>query len=157
MEEFYNAFAEVIMQKNCYIRLDQGVEEDVLYPELLLFEETVCGEVYDTQLEELLGYVAKRGYRIAMNFYAPDVVLGNVAVKIRDRWFAFGECINQSARESQEGQYVTEIWPLKYVLPNLLQMEVKLRYAIPIRPQTQQPPYLHNFYQNERGTLTNHS
>ena len=139
MEQFYNALADVIVQKNFYaVWLDNGVEEDVLYPELLLFEEAICGELHNSQLEELLEYVVEKGYRIMMNFYAPDVVLGNVAVKISDRWFAFGECINESARNSQEEPYVSEIWPLKYVLPNLHQMEVKIRYAILIRPQTYQ-------------------
>jgi len=131
MEQFYSALAEVIREKNYGLYwLDDGVKGDILYPELLLFEETICGELHNFELEEFLEYVVEKGYRIMMNFYAPDVVLGNVAVKIHDRWFAFGECRN----ESQEEQYVTEIWPLKYVLPNLRQMEVKLiRYAIPLR------------------------
>jgi len=149
MEQFYNVLADVIFLKNCYVRWDRGVEEDVLYPELLLFEETVSNEVYDSQLEALLGYMVERGYKIVMNFYAPDIVLGNVAVKIHDRWFAFGECINQGARESQEGQYVTEIWPLKYVLPQLRQMEVKPRYTIPIHPQAQQTT-IHKSYEGLR-------
>lgn len=140
MEEFYNALTDVIIQKNCYIRLGPGVEEDVLYPEVLLFDTTIFSEIVEDQLEPLLQCVAARGYRIVMNFYESEVVLGNVAVKINDKWFAFGECINQGARESWEGKYVTEIWPLKQVIPNLRQMEVKLRYAIPIRPQTKQPP-----------------
>jgi len=135
MEQFYNTLADVIIQKNCYVWLGPGVEEDILYPEVLLFEETVCGDVYDDQLESLLQCVAERGYRLVMNFHAPDVVLGNVAVKIKDRWFAFGECRNEAAREPLEGQYVTEIWPLKQVLPNLSKMEVKPSYIIPIRPQ----------------------
>lgn len=139
MEEFYNTLADVIIQKNCCVWLGPGVEEDIPYPELLLFEETVCGEVYDDQLESLLQYVAERGYRIVMNFHAPDVVLGNVAVKIHDKWFAFGECINQSARESQWGEYVTEIWSLKQVISSLRQMQVKLRYAIPIHPMQKWP------------------
>lgn len=103
MEQFYNALADVIIQKDFGLYLGHGIEEDILHPELLLFEEALCGEVYDTQLELLLEYVAERGYCIVMNFSAADIVHGNVAVKIKDRWFAFGECINQSARESQEG------------------------------------------------------
>jgi hypothetical protein len=132
MEQFYDALADVILQKDFCLWLDHGVEEDILYPELFLFDTTLCGDVYDDQLESLLEDVAERGYRIIMNFHASDVVLGNVAVKIRDRWFAFGECINQGVREKWEGQYVTEIWPLRNVLPNLGDNEVKPRYTIPI-------------------------
>jgi transcription initiation factor IIE alpha subunit len=134
MEEYYNTLADVLFQKDYCAWLGPGVEEDILHPEVVLFEMTLCGELYDDQLEQLLGYVAERGYRIIMNFHAPDVVLGNVAVKIHEKWFAFGECINQSTRESQEGEYVTEIWPLKQVILNLQQMEVKPRCVFPIRP-----------------------
>jgi len=135
MEQFYNAMADVIMQKNYYALIDDSVEEDIICPELLLFEEDVCVEPTESQLEEFLEYVVEKGYRIVMNFYAPDVVLGNVAVKIHDKWFAFGQCRN----DDWVGECVTEIWSLKYVLPNLRYMEVKLRYTIPIRPQQGQP------------------
>jgi len=134
MEQFYNVMADVIVQKNYDAWIDHGVEVAIHYPELFLFEESICGGPYDTELEELLGYVVERGYRIVMNFCAPGMVLGSIAVRIRDKWFAFGECRNEGARESEEGHYVTEIWSLKYVLPNLRQLKVKLRYAIPIRP-----------------------
>jgi len=130
MEQFYDALASVIREKNYCVWLDSYLEEGFPNPEWLLFEESVCGEPYDTELEEFLGYVVEKDYRIVMNFYAPDVVLGNVAVKINGRWFAFGECRN----ENPEEQFVTEIWPLKYVLPKMRQMEVKLRYAVSIRP-----------------------
>lgn len=133
MEQFYNTLADVMILKNCCVRLGPGVEDDIVYPEVLLFDTTLSGEVYDDQLESLLQDAAERGYRIVKNFHASDVVLGNVSVKINDKWFAFGECINQSTKESHEGQYVTEIWPLRQVVPNLRQMEVKLRYAFPIR------------------------
>jgi hypothetical protein len=33
-----------------------------------------------------------KGWKIIMNFMAPDCILGNVAVKLGDKWFAIGEC-----------------------------------------------------------------
>ncbi len=83
IEKFYNTLADLIVQKDFDLYLGHGIEEDILHPELLLFEDTICGEVYDTQLELLLEYAAERGYRIVMNFYASDVVIGNVVVRIR--------------------------------------------------------------------------
>jgi len=75
-----------------------------------------------------LRHVAEKGYEIAMNFYASDVILGNVAVKIDDKWFAFGECRNEGKFE----QYITEIWPLSFVLSDLQSKEVQLRYVVSV-------------------------
>lgn len=130
MEQFYNAMADVIFQKNYSIYLGERREVGIPYPEMFVFEESIYSEPYDDTVEEMLGHVVAKGFRIAMDFYAPDILNGNLTVKIRDKWFAFGDCRNENTKE----QYPTEIWPLKYVLPNLRQLEVKLRYAIPILP-----------------------
>src|SRR5208283_393667 len=46
----------------------------------------------DECLKTVLRVLAGKGYEIAFNFTAPDAFLGNVAVKIGDKWFAIGEC-----------------------------------------------------------------
>jgi hypothetical protein len=51
---------------------------------------------------------------IIMNFMTPDRILGNVAVKLGDKWFAIREC-----RKDEDIPYVAQIWPLKYVLPRI--------------------------------------
>jgi hypothetical protein len=86
---------------------------------------------YDDSIEIMLGFMVKKGYEIMMNFLEKDVILGNVAVKLGDRWFAFGQCRNDI---EENEQYTTEIWPLKYVLPRIHQMEVKLMRAIFMKP-----------------------
>jgi hypothetical protein len=61
-----------------------------------------------------------------MKFMASDCILGNVAVKIGDKWIAIGQC-----RKNEDGiSYVAQIWPLKYILPRINKMEVKLRCAM---------------------------
>ncbi|MGB9756272.1 MAG: hypothetical protein ACPLVJ_00615, partial [Candidatus Bathyarchaeales archaeon] len=79
-------------------------------------------------VHELLRQLARKGWQIIINFMARDCILGNVAVKIGDKWFAFGQ-----ARKDENGEpYVAEIWPIKYVLPNLSKMEIKPEFYIPI-------------------------
>lgn len=106
-------------------------EPFVLHPEieLVVFEDILYSDPNDPEpVHELLKTLACRGWQITMNFMASDCLLGNVAVKIGDKWFAFGQC-----RKDEEGEpYVAEIWPLKYVLLNLSKMEVKPSYTFPI-------------------------
>jgi hypothetical protein len=59
---------------------------------------------------------------------APDCILGNVAVKFGDKWFAIGEC-----RKNEDGiPYVAQIWPLKYTLPRINKIEVKPQQTFPV-------------------------
>jgi hypothetical protein len=61
--------------------------------ELIVFEDILHADpAYPEPLEELLQCLIKRGWKIIMNFMAPDCILGNVAVKLGDKWFAIGEC-----------------------------------------------------------------
>ena len=41
--------------------------------------------------------------------------MGNVAVKLGDKWFAIGEC----RKDEDDVPYVAQIWPLKYILPKI--------------------------------------
>jgi len=130
MEQFYMEMAKVMKEKNHGFWLEgygtlnnQPIEE-------ILFEQGFYIDPNDYEpTHEMLKTVAKRGYPIIMNFHAPDVILGNVAVKIKDKWFAFGQCKNDI---DQKEIYATEIWPLKYIIPRIKQMEIKLGFSISV-------------------------
>ena len=130
MEQFYTEMAKVMKEKNHGFWLegygalnDQQIEE-------ILFEQGFYVDPNDYEpTHEMLETVAKRGYPIIMNFYAPDVILGNLAVKIKERWFAFGQCKNDI---DQKEIYATEIWPLKYIVVHMSHIEVKLRVSISV-------------------------
>ena len=130
MEQFYIEMAKVMKEKNHGFWLegygtlkDQPIEE-------ILFEQGFYVNPNDYEsTHEMLETLTERGYPIVMNFYAPDVILGNLAVKIIDRWFAFGQCKNDIDKKEI---YATEIWPLKYVVVYMSQMEVKLRVSISV-------------------------
>jgi hypothetical protein len=97
--------------------------------ELILFEDIIHADpAYPDPLHELLTCLIKRGWKIIMNFMAPDCILGNVAVKFGDKWFAIGEC-----RKNEDGiPYVAQIWPLKYTLPRINKIEVKPQQTFPV-------------------------
>jgi len=91
-----------------------------------LSSRTFCTPtLHPETLEDLLLHLIKKGWKIIMNFMAPDCLLGNVAVKLGDKWIAIGQC-----RKNENGlPYVAQIWPLKYVLPRIRKMEIKPKFA----------------------------
>jgi hypothetical protein len=99
--------------------------------ELIIFEDVLHADPkYPEPLHELLMCLIERGWKIIMNFMAPDCILGNVAVKLGDRRFAIGEC-----RKDRDGiPYVAQIWPLKYILPRIKKMEIKPKHTFSITP-----------------------
>ena len=131
MEQFYIEMAKVMKEKNHGFWLEgygalknQPIEE-------ILFEQGFYIDPNDYEpTHEMLETVAKRGYPIIMNFHAPDVILGNLAVKIKDKWFAFGQCKNDI---DQKEIYATEIWPLKYILPRMKFLQVTLKFSVSIQ------------------------
>jgi hypothetical protein len=90
--------------------------------ELIVFEDILHADPsYPDPLHEFLMCLIDKGWKIIMNFRAPDCILGNLAVKLGDKWFAIGEC-----RKTEDGiPYVAQIWPLKYILPRIHKMEIK--------------------------------
>lgn len=128
IEKFYNDFAQVLTEIPSMIAVGSSDYEDVHDPDLLLFDTHFCYEPFDYQAEEFLSEMIKKGYEIVMNFQAEDVILGNVAVRIKDKWFAFGRCKN----DPMEGQWVMDIWSLKHVLTNLRKMEITIQNAFAI-------------------------
>jgi len=130
MEQFYIEMAKVMKEKNHGFWLEGfGTLENQPIEEIL-FEQGFYVDPNDYEpTHEMLETLTERGYPIIMNFYAPDVILGNLAVKIIDKWFAFGQCKNDI---DQKEIYTTEIWPLKYVLPRVKQMLIKPRFSLSI-------------------------
>ena len=128
MEQFYMEMAKVMKEKNHGFWLEGfGTLENQPIEEIL-FEQGFYVDPNDYEpTHEMLETVAKRGYPIIMNFHAPDVILGNLAVKIKDKWFAFGQCKNDI---DQKEIYATEIWPLKFILPNMKKIEVSPKFSI---------------------------
>ena len=128
IEKFYSVIADVLREKGSMVSVGGSDYADVKDPDLLLFDVHLCYEPFGYMAELFLLDVMKRGYDVLMNFQAADVILGNVAVKIKDRWFAFGQCKN----DSEAGPYVMDIWSLKHVLTNLKKMEATIRYVLPV-------------------------
>jgi len=94
--------------------------------ELIVFEDVLHADpVYPDPLHEFLMCLTDKGWKIIMNFMASDCILGNVAVKLGDKWFAIGEC----RRNRDDIPYVAQIWPLKYVLPRIHKMEIKPQHT----------------------------
>jgi hypothetical protein len=123
MEHFYDDLAEVLKKEGVIAFCEAtAAQEEVDNPDLLVFDQGMEFEKHDNQGEELLQGMLKEGYEILLNFQAADVILGNVVVKLEDRWFAFGQCRN----DPHAGPYVTDIWPLKYVLMRLPKTETGL-------------------------------
>jgi len=130
MEQFYMEMAKVMKEQNHGFWLEgYGILQNQPIEEIL-FEQGFYVAPSDYEpTHEMLETLTERGYPIVMNFYAPDVILGNLAVKIKDRWFAFGQCKNDI---DQKEIYATEIWPLKDVMVGLKCNEIKLRFSISI-------------------------
>jgi len=91
---------------------------DVFWRNHFGFWTEACSELNEPYIPrpdvELLTCLIERGWKIIMNFVAPDCILGNIAVKLGDKWFAIGEC----RRDKDCIPYVAQIWPLKYILPH---------------------------------------
>ena len=130
MEQFYMEMAKVMKEQNHGFWLEgYGTQKNQPIEEIL-FEQGFYVDPNDYEpTHEMLETLTERGYPIIMNFHAPDVILGNLAVKIIDKWFAFGQCKNDI---DQKEIYATEIWPLKYVLPRTKQMLIKPRFSLSI-------------------------
>jgi hypothetical protein len=136
IEEFYNDLIDVFWRNRFGLYTDPCKDEPYIVKpdiELIVFEDILYGDPYDSEpMEKLLSHLAEKGWQIIMNFMAQDCLLGNVAVKIGDKWFAFGQC-----RKNEDNEpYVAEIWPLKYVLSRISKMELKPFYCIVFRPDT---------------------
>jgi len=131
MEQFYMEMAKVMKEKNHGFWLEGfGTLENQPIEEIL-FEQGFYIDPNDYEpTHEMLETLTERGYPIIMNFYAPDVILGNLAVKIKDRWFAFGQCKNDIDKKEM---YATEIWPLKFILPNMKKIEVRPKFSIYVK------------------------
>jgi len=127
LECFYNDLVDVFWRNHfCFwTKACEDLNEPYIPKpdvELIVFEDVLHADpAYPEPIEEMLLYLIKKGWKIIMNFIASDCVLGNVAVKLSDKWFAIGEC-----RKTEDGiPYVAQIWPLKYVLPRIHKMEIK--------------------------------
>jgi hypothetical protein len=93
---------------------------------LVVFEDIIHADpAYPEPVHELLIHLIEKGWQIIMNFMAPDCILGNVAVKLGDKWIAIGEC----RKDEDDTPYVAQIWPLKYVLPRIHKMKIKPQHT----------------------------
>jgi hypothetical protein len=127
LERFYDDLIDVFWRNHfCFWTKACSYLNEPYIPkpdaELIVFEDVLHADpAYPEPLDELLMCLIERGWKIIMNFMAPDCILGNVAVKLGEKWFAIGQC-----RKDRKGNpYVAQIWPLKYVLPRIHKMEIK--------------------------------
>jgi hypothetical protein len=97
-ERFYNDLIDVFWRNHfgfwteaCrYLNEPYIPKPDV---ELVVFEDIIHADpAYPEPVHELLMHLIEKGWQIVMNFMAPDCILGNVAVKLGDKWIAIGEC-----------------------------------------------------------------
>jgi len=131
LERFYNDLIDVFWQNHFGFWTEACSDLNEPYipkpdVELIVFEDILHADPsYPDPFHELLMCLIDKGWKIIMNFMAPDCILGNVAVKLGDKWFAIGEC-----RRNRDGiPYVAQIWPLKYVLPHIHKMEIKPQHT----------------------------
>jgi hypothetical protein len=131
LERFYNDLIDVFWRNHfgfwteaCrYLNEPYIPKPDV---ELVVFEDIIHADpAYPEPVHELLIHLIEKGWQIIMNFMAPDCILGNVAVKLGDKWIAIGEC----RKDEDDTPYVAQIWPLKYVLPRIHKMEIKPQHT----------------------------
>jgi hypothetical protein len=131
LERFYNDLIDVFWRNHfgfwteaCrYLNEPYIPKPDV---ELVVFEDIIHADpAYPKPVHELLIHLIEKGWQIIMNFMAPDCILGNVAVKLGDKWIAIGEC----RKDEDDTPYVAQIWPLKYVLPRIHKMEIKPQHT----------------------------
>jgi hypothetical protein len=134
LERFYDDLIDVIWRNHFafWTKACEDLNEPYIPKpdvELIVFEDILHADpTYPEPLEELLLYLIKKGWKIIMNFMAPDCILGNLALRLGDKWFAIGEC-----RKYEDGiPYVAQIWPLKYILPKINKMEIKPQQIFPI-------------------------
>jgi hypothetical protein len=134
LERFYNDLVNVFWRNHFAFWTEACSDLSEPYiprpdVELIVFEDILYADpAYPDPLHEFLMCLIEKGWKIIMNFMAPDCILGNVAIKLGDKWFAIGEC-----RKNQDGiPYVAQIWPLKYVLPRMHKMEIKPQQTFPI-------------------------
>lgn len=129
MEQFYQDFVETMRRMGAHLWTDAfNVEDPIDDIDLIVFEETLESIEFDDSFEELLRRLNGKNYQFRFNFQASDAILGNVVVRLGDRWFAFGSCVN----DEKTGFRVKEIWPLRYMIPRMDKMETKLAYTIPL-------------------------
>jgi hypothetical protein len=134
LERFYNDLVNVFWRNHFGFWTEACSELNEPYipkpdVELIVFEDILHADpAYPEPLHELLICLIEKGWQIIMNFMTPDCILGNVAVKIGDKWIAIGEC-----RKNRDGiPYVAQIWPLKYILPRINKMEIKPKQTFSI-------------------------
>ena len=137
LERFYNDLVNVFWRNHFafWTKACEDLNEPYIPKpdvELIVFEDVLHADpAYPDPLHEFLMCLINRGWKIIMNFMAPDCILGNLALRVGDKWFAIGEC-----RKDRDGvPYVAQIWPLKYILPKMSKMEVKPRHVIPLLNQ----------------------
>jgi len=128
IEKFCDDLAELLRKEGSMVYTELDEPQDVSNPELLLFNEHLSYDPNDDSAEDFLKEMVKDGYKICVNFQAGDAIVGNVAVKIGNKWFAFGRC----QKASDGGFYISSMWSLKFVLTNLQKMEIRLSQAFPI-------------------------
>jgi hypothetical protein len=134
LERFYNDLIDVFWQNHFGFWTEACSDLNEPYipkpdVELIVFEDILHADpAYPEPLHELLNCLVRKGWKIITNFMAPNCILGNVAVKVGDKWFAIGEC--RKGRDG--GPYVVQIWPLKYILPRIHKMEIKPQQTFPI-------------------------
>jgi hypothetical protein len=131
LERFYNDLIDVFWRNHfgfwteaCrYLNEPYIPKPDV---ELVVFEDIIHADpAYPEPVHEFLMRLIEKDWQIIMNFMAPDCILGNVAVKLGDKWIAIGEC----RKDEDDTPYVAQIWPLKYVLPRIHKMEIKPQHT----------------------------
>jgi hypothetical protein len=101
-------------------------------------------------LQKVLRELEEKGYEIVFNFTAADALLGNLAVRIRDNWFAIGECTKDSTwliydtdgelhydtnDEFELGSAeisIMKMWSPFYVLSKIKRMRLQLTWAFSI-------------------------
>ena len=134
LERFYNDLVNVFWRNHFGFWTEACSELNEPYipkpdVELIVFVDILHADpAYPEPLHELLICLIEKGWQIIMNFMAPDCILGNVAVKLGDKWIAIGEC-----RKNRDGiLYVAQIWPLKYILPRINKMEIKPKQTFSI-------------------------
>lgn len=128
MEQFYTDLADIVKKEWSMLYFEGFSEVDYIdEPDLLVYEDILCSEPCTDANNVTLLQLIHKGYKILMNFQGPNINIGNIVVKIKNAWFAFGECLNKDGN-----LYVSQIWPLKYVLPRLNLMRTELAFVFTV-------------------------
>jgi hypothetical protein len=93
-------------------------------------------------LQTVLRELEQKGYQTAFNFTAQDAFLGNIVVRIDNKWFAIGECERETSilPWNANDELMTEssiieiikLWPPFFLLSNVKRMEIQLAFAQPV-------------------------